>query len=119
MTTDVIRLVQGDERPYIILTLTDDVTKAPIDLSVAGTTVYIRFRQAGVTTPPAVIPCTILTPATSGRAMFSFVGGFLDVPPGMYEGEIVIDYNGQTETVYEVLRFRIRESFGEPAPEVP
>lgn len=113
MAVDVIRLVQGDERPLIILTLTDDISQSPIDLSNAGTVVSVKFRQAGTTEVPTLIPCSILSPATAGKVTFNFTGGVLNVPPGMYEGEVIIDFNGQTETVYEVLRFRVRENFGE------
>jgi len=114
MAVDVIRLVQGDERPFIILSLTDDITGTPIDLSPANTSVSVRFRQAGTAGVPAIISCQILAPATQGKATFNFTGGVLNVEPGMYEGEVVIDFDGQTETVYETLRFRVRENFGEP-----
>ena len=113
MAVDVIRLVQGDERPIIILTLTDDISQSPIDLSNSGTVVSIKFRQAGTTEVPSLIPCSILSPATAGKVSFNFTGGVLNVPPGMYEGEVIIDFNGQTETVYETLRFRGRENFGD------
>jgi hypothetical protein len=113
MAVDVIRLVQGDERPIIILTLTDDISQSPIDLSNSGTVVSVKFRQAGTTEVPALIPCSILSPATAGKVSFNFTGGVLNVPPGMYEGEVIIDFNGQTETVYETLRFRVRENFGD------
>jgi hypothetical protein len=118
MAVDVIRLVQGDERPFIILSLTDDITGTAIDLSNPNTSVLVRFREAGTTQEPAVINCQILSPATGGKAVFNFVGGVLDVEPGMYEGEVVINFDGEIETVYETLRFRVRENFGElPEPE--
>lgn len=113
MAVDVIRLVQGDERPIIILTLTDDISGSPIDLSNSGTVVSIKFRQAGTTEVPTLIPCSILSPATAGKVSFNFTGGVLNVPPGMYEGEVIVNFNGQVETVYETLRFRVRENFGD------
>jgi len=111
MSVDVIRLVKGDERPFIILTLTDDISKAPVDLSAPTTTVVMRFREAGTTNTPTIIPCNKLTTGADGKVVFNFEGGALDVPAGSYEGEVVIDFDGQTETLYEVLRFRVRESF--------
>jgi len=111
MSVDVIRLVKGDERPFIILTLTDDITNSPVDLSAATTTVFMRFREAGTTNTPVTIPCNKLTTGADGKVVFNFTGGELDVPAGSYEGEVVIDYDGQTETLYDILRFRVRESF--------
>jgi len=57
MAVDVIRLVKGDERPVIVLTLTDDVTGSPIDLSLISTTVSVKFREAGTTTLLSTITC--------------------------------------------------------------
>jgi hypothetical protein len=111
MSVDVIRLVKGDERPFIILTLTDDITSTPVDLSASTTVVNIKFREAGTTNTPIIIPCNKLTTGADGKVIFNFVGGVLDVPAGAYEGEVVIDYDGQTETVYDLLRFRVRENF--------
>ena len=111
MAADVIRLVKGDERPVIVLTLTDDVTRSPIDLSLSTTTVAIKFREAGTTTLLSTINCTKLSGGTAGQVQFDFLGGVLDVDPGMYEGEIVIDFSGQVQTVYDTLRFTVRENF--------
>lgn len=111
MSVDVIRLVKGDDRPLVILTLTDDITNTPVDLSSPTTTVNIKFRAAGSTDTPAIISCGKLTTGADGKVIFSFAGGILDVPAGAYEGEIVIDYNGETETVYDLLAFRVRENF--------
>lgn len=108
---DTIRLVQGDSKPDITLTLTDESTGIGLDLSAATTTVSINFRQAGSTTLLSTIACTKVTPA-SGIVSFNFSGGELGtIAAGMYEGEIVIDYDGQTHTVYDVLKFRVREDF--------
>jgi hypothetical protein len=111
MAVDVIRLVKGDERPVIVLTLTDDVTGSPIDLSLLTTTVSVKFREAGTTTLLDTITCSKLSGGTTGQVQFDFLGGVLDVDPGMYEGEVVIDFNGQVQTVYDTLRFTVRENF--------
>jgi hypothetical protein len=111
MAVDVIRLVKGDERPVIVLTLTDDVTGSPIDLSLSTTTVAVKFREAGTTTLLDTIACSKLSGGTAGQVQFNFLGGVLDVDPGMYEGEVVIDFSGETQTVYDTLRFTVRENF--------
>lgn len=111
MAVDVIRLVEGDERPVIVLTLTDDNTGSPIDLSLATTVVTIKFREAGTTTLLSTISTSKLSGGTTGQVQFDFTGGVLNVDPGMYEGEIVINFNGQVQTVYDTLRFTVRENF--------
>lgn len=111
MATDVIRLVEGDEKPLIVLTLTDDITGTPIDLSVETTTVSVKFRKAGTTTLLSTISCTKLSGGTTGQVQFGFSGGVLDVDAGAYEGEVVINYNGSVQTVYETLRFTVRANF--------
>ncbi len=60
MAVDVIRLVEGDERPVIVLTLTDDNTGSPIDLSLSTTVVTIKFREAGTTTLLSTISTCII-----------------------------------------------------------
>jgi hypothetical protein len=111
MAVDVIRLVEGDERPVIVLTLTDDLTGSPIDLSLGTTVVTIKFRESGTTTLLSTIATSKLSGGTTGQVQFNFTGGVLNVDPGMYEGEIVINFNGEVQTVYDTLRFTVRESF--------
>lgn len=109
---DVIRLVQGDSKPIIVLTLTDDNTGLPIDLSASGSTVQVKFRAAGSSILLSTIACTKTNGGGDGKVQFDFSGGVLDVDPGMYEGEIEIDYGAAgTQTVYDVLRFRVRSQF--------
>lgn len=109
--TDVIRLVSGDERPVIVLTLTDDTTGSPIDLSAVTTSVYVKFRQAGTANDPAILYCTKVGSGATGQVQFYFGSGELDVDPGMYEGEVVINFNSELQTVFETLRFTVRANF--------
>ena len=118
---EVIRLVKGDELPNIIVTLTDDVANAPFNVSAvpdpvitllsASTVVKVKFKAVGGTTTLSTITCTNLTDGTDGKVQFNFANGVLDVDPGEYEGEIVVDQNGSLQTVYDVLRFRVRSNF--------
>src|SRR6187431_2125697 len=41
------KLVQGDQMPEVWLSLTDDITKDPIDVSAVGTMVYAHLREVG------------------------------------------------------------------------
>jgi len=120
MAADVIRLVSGDDKPVVILTLTDDISGAPYDLSPVNTSVFIKFRASGTTQTLAQIGCTKLGSGTDGRVQFNFVGGVLNVPPGAYEGEVIVSEAGLLQTVYETLRFRVRENFSAPPlPPIP
>lgn len=114
MSVDVIRLVSGDNKPVIILTLTDDISGAPYNLTPTNTTVSVKFRAAGTQVTLATIPCTKIGSGADGRVQFGFANGILDVPPGAYEGEVVINENGLIQTIYNTLRFRVRENFADP-----
>ena len=108
---DTIRLVSGDSKPDITLVLTDQSTNLALDLTAVTTTVNVKFRQAGSTTLISTISC-IKTDAINGIVSFDFSGGALtDLAAGMYEGEIEIDYDGATHTVFDVLKFRVRDDF--------
>tara|TARA_B100001057_G_scaffold224754_1_gene225051 strand:+ start:3428 stop:4102 length:675 start_codon:yes stop_codon:yes gene_type:complete len=105
---ETIKVVQGDELPQIVLTLTDDTANSALDLSLSTTSVSIKFRKRGTTTTLSTITTTKTTNGTDGKITFDFAGGILDVDPGEYEGEIVINYNGSLQTVYDILKFRVR-----------
>jgi hypothetical protein len=106
--TERIKLVQGDTGPQIKLTLTDAAGQ-PYDLTSA--TVRLNFREVGATTAlfsrPAFINPDI---ATTGVCYIEWEVGDLDVEPGDYEGEIeIVAPSGARETIYELLKFRVRE----------
>jgi hypothetical protein len=103
-----IKLVKGDNRPYIRLVL-KDVDGNPIDLT--DSTVRVYFREAGSTTVLSTILCTLIDGGVNGVITFNFPGNTLDVDPGLYEGEIEIDFGGETQTVYDVLKFNVRDQF--------
>lgn len=105
-----IKLVRNDNRPQITLTITDETTGAPINLN--GATVAVHFRKAGTTTVLSSLACTHVTDGSDGKTRFQFSGAALDVEAGNYEGEIEITHSGgDKETVFETLRFRVREEF--------
>lgn len=103
-----IKLVQGDNRPYIRLTL-KQADGTPMDVSTA--TVTMHFRRSGETTVLASIVCTKLNGGNAGEVSFNFPGNTLDVEAGAYEGEIEIDFDGERQTVYEPLKFTVRAQF--------
>lgn len=105
-----IKLVQGDNRPYITVTLTDSEGVA-IDLSDITTTVSVHFRAAGSDAILSTLATQKIDSGTTGRVRFNFPGTTLNVDPGSYEGEIEIDFSGEKQTVYTPLKFIVREDF--------
>lgn len=109
--SDVIKLVQGDTLPQIYLTLTNETTGDPINLSGASISVNLKFRAAGSTTTLSTIPCT-KTDAVNGIVSFDFGNGELvGISSGMYEGEVTVTFGTEIQTVYDLIRFRVREQF--------
>ncbi|MAD26233.1 MAG: hypothetical protein CMO44_18905 [Verrucomicrobiales bacterium] len=106
-----IKLVQGDSLPSIKLTLTDPTDGVALDLSDATTVVKVYFRAVGSAQVLSAITCTKVGGGTAGVVRFDFSGGVLNVPPGPYEGEIEISFAGQLQTVYDKLKFFVREDF--------
>lgn len=109
--SDVIRLVQGDGRPGLTFTIADDVTGTAIDLSDPTTAVLFKFRAAGTTTILTTVTCSKVGDGSTGQAQMQWPAGSLDVDPGEYEGEVSVDFNGQVQSLYEVIRFRVRAQF--------
>lgn len=104
-----IKLVRGDTRPQIKLTLTDEFTNVPVDLTDA--TVRMYFRAAGGTEILDTLLGAIADAAT-GQVIFTWKPTTLLVEPGDYEGEVEVTYQpGAIETVYDVLKFKVREDF--------
>jgi hypothetical protein len=106
-----IKLVQGDNLPYITLTLTSSDTGSPIDLSDPGTVVRVYFRAAGSSTILSTLTCSKVDNGLTGKVRFNFPNNTLDVEPGAYEGEVEIDFGGSTQTVFEILKFAVRSQF--------
>ena len=108
---DKIKLVQGDTRPTLICTLTDDTTGSAIDIT--GATVLLKFRQVGATVLTAEITGAVTNPTAGVVAFYwSSEPTALDGPPGEYEGEIEIQFSdGTIQTVYDPLKFKLREEF--------
>ena len=103
-----IRLVQGDNRPYIRLTLRQADGTA---MNLTDATVVVYFRRAGEAAILATLPCSKVGGGTTGEVTFNFPGNTLQVEPGAYEGEIEVNFDGEKQTVYEVLKFSVRAQF--------
>jgi len=109
--TEKIKLVQGDTRPAIVCTITDDVTGSALPLT--GATVLLKFRAAGNTELTATVNGAV-TDGPNGVVAFypASAPAMLLGEPGDYEGEIEITFSdGQIQTVYDVLKFKVRGDF--------
>lgn len=106
-----IRLVQGDTGPQVQVTLTDEVTNDPIDLTGATATLHFRSEATGTTlfSRPLLIP---VATAAQGLATVVWEATDLDQDPGDYSGEVeVVLATGLRQTVYDILKFRLREDY--------
>lgn len=109
--TEKIKLVQGDTRPALVCTITDDTTGAAIDIT--GATVNLKFRAVGSTTLQATVNGSV-TNGPAGQVTFypASAPAMLQGDAGDYEGEVEIIFaNGQIQTVYDLLKFKVREDF--------
>jgi hypothetical protein len=108
---ETIKMVRGDTGPQLRLTFTDEDTGGASDLT--GATVNFHFRALGAETALFtkqlyVNPAT----ATDGVAIVNWQTGELDVDAGTYEAEIeIIKASGVRETIYDKIKFKIREDF--------
>jgi hypothetical protein len=109
--SEKIKLVQGDTKPALVCSITDEVTGAAIDLTDA--TVRLKFREAGALALTATVTGTV-TNGLNGQVVFfpASAPEMLQGEPGDYEGEIEITFMDNTvQTVYDLLKFKVREDF--------
>ncbi len=129
MATDKIRLVQGDTAPQLQLSLTDQRTRRPLDLSAPGTTARLLFREVGGDAVKATMPCFAIAgyvdPETGdvdyrppydvagrgGRLAMDWSTDALDTA-GEFEGEVEVTFpDGRIQTAFAILKFQVREQF--------
>lgn len=109
--SDKIKLVQHDTRPALVCTITDDTTGAAVTLT--GATVLLKFRASGSTALQATVTGSV-TDGPNGVVVFYPASdpSMLSGAAGDYEGEIQITFaDGQIQTVYDLLKFRVRSDF--------
>lgn len=106
-----IKLVQGDTKPVLVCTITDDTTGQAINIS--GATVVLKFRAAGATTLQATVTGSVTNGAAGQVAFYPATApSMLTGAAGDYEGEIEITFaDGTIQTVYDLLKFKLREDF--------
>jgi hypothetical protein len=108
--TDTIKVVRGDNRPYVTLTFTKSDGTA-LDLSAGNASVAIKFRSVDSETTSSTLAAVKVNGGSTGTVTFNFPGTELDVPAGWYEGEVQITFGSERQTIYERLKFLVREKF--------
>jgi hypothetical protein len=106
-----IKLVQGDTRPEMEITIYDGLTGNAIDIT--GSTVRLKFRELGSEIVRSTLVGSNVYPQ-EGVVVFSWADdpNALDGEPGPYEAEIEITFpDNSIQTVYDPLKFYVREDF--------
>ena len=119
--SQTLNLVAGDTLPNLVFTLRDKNTAAPgrtlnsndstswAPINLTGAEVRLRMRAIGSTTILATLLCSIVD-AANGQAATDFSGGGLTAA-GTFEGEIEITFDTGVQTVYDLIKFKVRGDF--------
>lgn len=110
--TDDILLVKDDNGTQVECLVIRDDTNTAVDLT--GATARLKFRKRRTTTVLFTLTNIYASSATllAGKALFEFTGENLNQAAGLYEGEIEVTFpNGNIETVFEVIKFQLRDDF--------
>ena len=116
-----LKFVTGDTLPVVNIQLKDAKRAAdgmtldeydsdtwrPIDLT--GASALLRVRALGSATTLKEITGTVVS-ATDGIAAFSFAGNSFDTS-GNFEGEVEVTLPSGIHSVYDLLKFKVRDEF--------
>ena len=120
---ETINLVQGDTKPQINFTIRDSATAVAgktLDendsstweiINITGYSIELKFKEMS----SAAVLSTInlgITSAAAGTCYLNWPDDSLDVAAGIYEGELQLtDASDKVQTVYDKLKFKVREQF--------
>lgn len=125
--SEKIKLVRNDTGPQVKIVVRDETTGQAVSL--VGATASLFFRRVGTTNILATLTGVLTpgledengnansqppydVPGSGGRVVFPWGIGDLDQEPGEYEGEIEITFSdGTRQTIYDTLKFKLREDF--------
>jgi len=109
---NIINLVANDTNPSLIIQITDKTTGGGFNLSPSDREVFLKFREEGSDVSLFEQPTTKQNGGFSGIVIMDWPTGGLNVPEGIYEGEIFIRTNGSIHTIYDIVKFNVRADFG-------
>ncbi|RLB68899.1 MAG: hypothetical protein DRH04_06120 [Deltaproteobacteria bacterium] len=108
---NLVHVVQKDERPDLIMQITDVNTGKPVDLTHPATTVVCRFRKKG-TTKVLFTQTAEMVDAFEGTVSMSWPTDALDIDPGLYELQVTINFEGvEEQTVPYPVNIKVWERF--------
>lgn len=103
----VIKLVQRDTKPALVVNLVD-VNNGDEPINVVGASVLLHFREMDTYEPVSTVPGVVVN-GEQGIVVFHWEDDTLE-HAGDFEGEIEITYaDGGTQTVFDFIYFVIRE----------
>ena len=124
---ETINLVQGDTNPVLYFTLRDSKTAVAgktLDeddsstwavINITNHSIELKFKALNSTTVLFTETLGVTAPATNGECFMIWPADSLDVAAGIYEGELQITDTASTpnrvQTVYDKLKFKVREQF--------
>jgi len=122
---ETINLVQGDTKPQINFTIRDSATavnnSTVLDeddpstwkiIDITGYSIELKFKEMSSAAVLSTINLSPVAPTTDGKCYLNWPADALDVPAGIYEGELQLtDGSGKVQTVYDKLKFKVREQF--------
>lgn len=119
MSTETVKLIQGDAGPSIYMTLKDRNTGDPsdpdswdkLDLSEASTTIHVNVRVKGTTTIVDNAVCSKVGPTMPGQIIYVPSTTIMLSELALFEVEIYVDFNGAIQTIHELLNMRLTEQF--------
>jgi hypothetical protein len=108
---DIISLVSGDGVANLQVTLVRDDTG--LSFNAGGADINLRLRKKGATNVLSTINyANDASDTTDGRVVFNMSDFLTTAEAGFYEGEVeVVFADDTTQTVYQIINFRIREQF--------
>ena len=120
---ETINLVQGDTKPQLNFTLRDSKTAVAgktLDeddsstwaiIDITGYSIELKFRALN-STSILFTESLGITSASGGTCYMIWPADSLDVAAGIYEGELQLtDGSSKVQTVYDKLKFKVREQF--------
>lgn len=105
-----VRMVRGDSRSYVELAMAyGDGT--PVNLSRSDVSVSVRFRAPGSDAVLFTRPTTKVDGGVDGIVRLSLPSEVDGAQAGLFDVEAEIDFDGQTQTIYEKFTVSVRERF--------
>ena len=120
---ETINLVQGDTKPELNFTLRDSATAVSgktLDeddsstweiINITGYTIKLKFKALTSSTVLFTESLAIIS-GSGGTCSMIWPADSLDITAGIYEGELELtDGSSKVQTVYDKLKFKVREQF--------